>query len=60
MVGGVNEGNIPEFMKAGASGFGVGGNLVNKEWIGAGWFDKVTELAKRYVAAVEEAKNEEI
>lgn len=47
-VGGVNEKNIGEFLKAGASGAGVGGNLVNKNWIAAGEFDKITALAKEF------------
>ena len=32
-VGGVNDTNIAEFLRAGAIGAGVGGNLVNREWI---------------------------
>ncbi|MFV0400075.1 MAG: bifunctional 4-hydroxy-2-oxoglutarate aldolase/2-dehydro-3-deoxy-phosphogluconate aldolase [Oscillospiraceae bacterium] len=51
-VGGINDQNIPEYLAAGAKGFGVGGNLVNKEWIESGQFDKITELAKRYVEVV--------
>ena len=47
-VGGVNENNLQEFLQAGVSGFGIGGNLVNMEWILAGEFDKLTELAKVY------------
>lgn len=54
-VGGINEQNIPAFIKAGAEGFGVGGNLVNKAWIDAGEFDKITSLAKKYVEAVNTA-----
>ena len=49
-VGGVNEKNIGEFIKAGACGAGVGGNLVNKEWIKAGKFDEITALSKEFVA----------
>lgn len=49
-VGGVNEKNIAEFLKAGVVGAGVGGNLVNKEWIKAGEFDKITALAREFVA----------
>ena len=45
-VGGVSEKNAAEFMKAGCAGLGVGGNLVNKEWIANGEFDKITALAK--------------
>jgi len=50
-TGGVDEKNIPDFLKAGVDAFGVGGNLVNKKWIDAGEFDKITELSKRYVEA---------
>ncbi len=48
-VGGVNEKNIAEFLDAGADGVGVGGDLVNKKWIAAGEFQKITELAKKLV-----------
>lgn len=54
-VGGVNETNAADFLRAGCCGLGVGGNLVNKTWIANGEFEKVTELAKKYVAAVREA-----
>ena len=47
-VGGVNEKNAKDFLAAGAVGVGVGGNLVNKEWIAAGEFDKITELAREF------------
>lgn len=48
-VGGVNEKNVGDFIKAGAVGAGVGGNLVNKDWIAAGEFDKITALAKEFI-----------
>lgn len=51
-VGGVNEKNIREFIAAGVVGAGVGGNLVNKQWIANGEFDKITELAKKYVDSI--------
>ena len=47
-VGGVNEKNAKDFLEAGAVGVGVGGNLVNKEWIAAGEFDKITVLAREF------------
>ena len=53
-VGGVNEKNAAEFMKAGCVGLGVGGNLVNKEWIKNGEWDKITALAKEFRKAVAE------
>ncbi len=55
-VGGVNENNAADFLKAGALGVGVGGNLVNKDWIKAGEYDKVRDSAKKYVASVNYTK----
>ena len=54
-VGGINEKNAAEYMKAGCVGLGVGGNLVNKEWIESGQWDKITALAKEFMKAVNEA-----
>ena len=52
-VGGVNEKNIGAFLNAGAVGVGVGGNLVNKQWIAAGEFEKITALAKEFMQAAQ-------
>lgn len=52
-VGGVNEKNIKDFLKAGAVGAGVGGNLVNKQWIAAGEFEKITALAREFTKNLE-------
>lgn len=54
-VGGINEKNMADFLKAGVCGFGIGGNLANKAWIEAGEFDKITETASAMVAVVKEA-----
>ena len=51
VVGGVNEKNLGEFMAAGACGAGVGGNLVNKQWIKEGRFDDITALAREFIKA---------
>jgi 2-dehydro-3-deoxyphosphogluconate aldolase/(4S)-4-hydroxy-2-oxoglutarate aldolase len=51
-VGGVDEKNAPDFIRAGAVGIGVGGNLVNKSWINAGEYEKIASAAKEYVRAV--------
>ena len=51
-VGGVNEKNAADFLKAGCCGIGVGGNLVNKDWIEAGEWDKIIALAQEYRKAV--------
>ena len=53
-VGGVNEKNAADYMKAGCVGLGVGGNLVNKEWIQNGEWGKITALAKDFMKAVDE------
>ena len=50
----MNEKNAADFMKAGCVGLGVGGNLVNKEWIKNGEWDRITALAKEFVNAVNE------
>ena len=54
-VGGVNEKNAAEYMKAGCVGIGAGGNLVNREWIENGEWDRITALAREYMKAVKEA-----
>lgn len=54
-VGGINERNAGDFIQAGATGIGVGGNLVNKAWIEAGEFDRITALARTYRSAIDQA-----
>lgn len=49
-VGGVNADNAADFLKAGAVGIGAGSCLVNKKWVVAGEYYKITEEAKRFVA----------
>lgn len=48
-VGGVSPENIQEFIKAGAVGAGVGGLLTQKALVENGEFEKITELARRYI-----------
>lgn len=55
-VGGVNENNVADFVKAGARGVGVGGNLVNKDWIKSGDYGKITDAARKYVANINSVK----
>ena len=52
-VGGIDENNIKSYLKAGACGFGIGSNIVDKKLIANNDFKGITELAKRYVAAVQ-------
>lgn len=51
-VGGVNETNVADFLKAGMAGAGIGGNLANKKWIEEGAYHKITETARNLVEAV--------
>lgn len=52
-VGGVNEHNAADFLRAGACGLGVGGNLANREWIAAGAFEKITQTAQALVESIQ-------
>jgi 2-dehydro-3-deoxyphosphogluconate aldolase/(4S)-4-hydroxy-2-oxoglutarate aldolase len=52
-VGGIDENNAADFINAGAAGLGIGGNLVNKDWIAAGEFDRITAAACKLVSAAE-------
>lgn len=51
-VGGVNFDNIPVLLKNGASGIGIGGNLVDLNLIEQADFDKIKNLAAKYVNVV--------
>lgn len=51
-VGGVDASNMAEFLKAGAVGFGLGSNIVNKKLIQEGKFSEITIEAKRCVEAI--------
>lgn len=55
-VGGINVGNIGEFVKAGAFAFGVGGELVDKAAIEAKEYQVLTEKAKTFIATFRQAK----
>jgi 2-dehydro-3-deoxyphosphogluconate aldolase/(4S)-4-hydroxy-2-oxoglutarate aldolase len=51
-VGGIDENNAADFIQAGATGLGVGGNLVNRDRIAAGEFDRISAVARKLVLAV--------
>ena len=53
-VGGVDLNNIGDFFKAGACGVGIGSNIVKKDLIAAGEYDKLTELAAAYCNKIAE------
>lgn len=50
-TGGITPENVPEFMKLGAVGFGIGGNLINAKQVKEGRFDVIEESARAFVAA---------
>lgn len=54
-TGGINPGNIGQYLAVGAAGAGVGGNLVSLDLVRKGDFEAITAVAKEYVAAVQEA-----
>ena len=51
-VGGVDADNAGKFIRNGFSGVGVGSSMYNKKLIDAGDWPALTELARRYVEAV--------
>lgn len=51
-VGGVNENNMADYLKAGVCGFGIGSNIIDKKLIENGDYAGITELAKKYTAVV--------
>ena len=51
-VGGVDEKNMTEYLKAGVNGFGLGSNIIDKKKIAENDWAGITELAQKYVALV--------
>lgn len=52
-VGGVDKKNGKDFLRAGAVGLGIGGNLVDRKLIDSGDYEGLTELARQYVASIQ-------
>jgi 2-dehydro-3-deoxyphosphogluconate aldolase/(4S)-4-hydroxy-2-oxoglutarate aldolase len=57
-TGGVTEDNLGEWFKAGAFAVGAGSNLCPKDLALAGEFQKITEIAERFVSAVQKVREE--
>lgn len=51
-VGGINLDNMQDYLKVGISGFGIGSNITPKKCIDEENYAEITELSKKYVAAV--------
>lgn len=52
-TGGIRPGNAAAYLAAGSSALGIGGDIVNKEWVAAGEFDKIRQAAQAFVDAIE-------
>jgi len=51
-TGGVDLTTIRSYFEAGAAAVGIGSRLLNREWIKAGDFERLTDNARRYVEIV--------
>ena len=51
-VGGVDLSNLADYAKAGVSGFGIGGNIIDKKMLANNDYQAITELAKQYVSTI--------
>ncbi|MBE7027175.1 MAG: bifunctional 4-hydroxy-2-oxoglutarate aldolase/2-dehydro-3-deoxy-phosphogluconate aldolase [Ruminococcaceae bacterium] len=51
-VGGIDENNMGDYLKAGVCGFGVGSNIIDKKALADCDYESITQLAKKYVAQV--------
>ena len=51
-VGGVDENNMADYLKAGVCGFGVGSNIIDKKMVDAEDYKGITNLAKKYTAVM--------
>ena len=51
-VGGVDDGNMAEYLSAGVAGFGIGSNIIDKAALAKGDYAKITALAEKYVQVV--------
>ncbi|MFC1951755.1 bifunctional 4-hydroxy-2-oxoglutarate aldolase/2-dehydro-3-deoxy-phosphogluconate aldolase [Chloroflexota bacterium] len=55
-TGGVDLGNVPDFIRAGAVAVGASTSLVDKKAVSEGKYDIITENAKKFVEAVRLAR----
>ena len=55
-VGGVTVDNAAEFIKAGATALGIGGELVDRNAVETGRFELLTEKAHRFIEAVQDGR----
>ena len=53
-VGGVDLSNIADYANAGVCGFGIGGNIIDKQALKNGDDRAITDLARQYTSAIKE------
>ena len=53
-VGGVDENNMGDYLKAGVCGFGVGSNIIDKKMLAQNDWAGITALAEKYLQVVKE------
>lgn len=51
-VGGINETNMKDYLKAGVCGFGVGSNIIDKKALMNNDYKSITELSRKYTLEV--------
>lgn len=59
-TGGVNLDTAADFLRAGASALGIGGELVSSSALSSGDMTRITELAKQYLAIVKQVREAEM
>jgi len=52
-VGGIDQNNMADYLKAGVCGFGIGSNITNKKMIAEKNYEALTKLAEKYVEVIE-------
>ena len=52
-TGGMRPGNVAQYLAAGSSALGIGGDIVNKQWVANGEFDKIRTAAQAFVDAIQ-------
>ena len=53
-TGGITAENAALFMRSGAVGLGVGSSLVNKKWVDAGEYWRITQEARRFIENIKD------
>ena len=51
-VGGINENNLSDYLKAGVCGFGIGSHIIDKKALSNDDYDAICKLAQEYVSKI--------